>query len=321
MTIPVHPAPPPLHVAAAVVRDDAGRILFAQRVAPRDYAERWEFPGGKIEPGESVEQALERELAEELGIRVLATRPLISVPFADFGRRPLRLDVHEILRYEGEPQGCEGQALRWCDEAGLARLTVPPADLPVVAALLQTPWYAITPDPADDHERFLRDCDALLHTGIRRLQLRARALAPDARAELAARLRALTAAAGAELLLNGDVALAERLGCGLHLTSAQLEEGLRPTALPLAASCHSTNDLRRAERLGCDFVVLGPVAPTATHPHAVPLGWERFAELRECTALPVYALGGLQREDLAIARGHGAQGIAAIRGFWPAHSG
>jgi 8-oxo-dGTP diphosphatase len=321
MTLPVSHSQPPLPVAAAVVRDAAGRILFAQRVAPRDYAERWEFPGGKIEPGESVEQALERELLEELGIRVLATRPLISVPFADFGRRPLRLDVHEVLRFDGEPEGREGQSLRWCDDAELARLTVPPADLPVVAALLQTPWYAITPDPTEDHERFLRDCDALLHAGIRRLQFRARAQSSATRAELAARLRALTEAAGAELLLNGDVALAERLGCGLHLTSAQLEEGLRPTALPLAASCHSTHDLRRAERLGCDFVVLGPVAPTATHPHAVPLGWERFAELRECTALPVYALGGLQRDDLAIARGHGAQGIAAIRGFWPAHSG
>jgi 8-oxo-dGTP diphosphatase len=318
MTTPVSHVQPPLPVAAAVVRDAAGRILFAQRVAPRDYAERWEFPGGKIEPGESVEEALQRELLEELGIRVTATQPLISVPFADFGRRPLRLDVHEVLAYDGEPEGREGQSLRWCSEAELARLVVPPADLPVLAALLQTPWYAITPDPADDHERFLHDCAALLQGGIRRLQLRARAQAPAARAELAARLRDVTEAAGAELLVNGDVELAERLGCGLHLTAAQLEQGLRPRALPLAASCHTTSDLRRAERLGCDFVVLGPVAATATHPDAVPLGWERFAALRECTALPVYALGGLQRDDLAHARAHGAQGIAAIRGFWPA---
>jgi 8-oxo-dGTP diphosphatase len=317
-TPPSPPAPQPLAVVAAVVRDTAGRILFAQRAAPRDYAERWEFPGGKIEPGEAVQAALRRELLEELGIEVLASRPLISVPFADFGRRPLRLDVHEVLRYDGEPHGREGQALQWCNQADLAGLTVPPADLPVVAALLQPPWYAITPDPGEDHQAFLHNCAALLQGGVRRLQFRAREQSASLRAELAASLRALTAAAGAELLVNGDVALADRLGCGLHLTAAQLAEGLRPAALPLAASCHDSSDLRRAERLGCDFVVLGPVAPTATHPAAVPLGWERFAALRECTALPVYALGGLQREDLAHARAHGAQGIAAIRGFWPA---
>ena len=77
------------------------------------------------------------------------------------------------------------------------------------------------------------------------------------------------------------------------------------------------NDLRRAQALQCDFAVLGPLKETATHPGAPALGWEGFVALREQVALPIYAIGGLVPDDLPVARGHGAQGIAAIRGLWP----
>ena len=133
--------------------------------------------------------------------------------------------------------------------------------------------------------------------------------------------------AGGELLLNGALlpeltetfALARELGAGIHLTSIQLHALLaRPDDLPaaLAASCHTLDDLRRAEAIAVDFAVLGPVKPTATHPDATALGWNAFAAQREQVALPIYALGGLRRDDLRDARVHGAQGIAAIRGLW-----
>lgn len=85
----------------------------------------------------------------------------------------------------------------------------------------------------------------------------------------------------------------------------------------MIASCHNLDELRIAQVLGCDAAVLGPVLPTASHPDAPGIGWERFVELREQVALPIYALGGMATGDIALARSHGAQGIAAIRGLWP----
>jgi 8-oxo-dGTP diphosphatase len=82
-------------------------------------------------------------------------------------------------------------------------------------------------------------------------------------------------------------------------------------------SCHGADELAHAARIGADFVTLAPVAPTPTHPDARPLGWQRFAALAADASMPVYALGGLGDTDIATARNLGAQGVAAIRAFWP----
>ena len=150
---------------------------------------------------------------------------------------------------------------------------------------------------------------------------RFRNLPPAETLALAAECKRLCDQAGAQLLVNEDAALAERLGAGLHLTSAQLMSlDARPIEAerPLGASCHDATQLHQAEVIGADFAVLGPVAATPSHPNAPPLGWEGFAALREHVSLPIYALGGMQPADQACARKHGAQGIAAIRGLWPA---
>jgi 8-oxo-dGTP diphosphatase len=126
--------------------------------------------------------------------------------------------------------------------------------------------------------------------------------------------------AGARLLIHGDWELAEALRAdGVHLTAAQLgrlvERPLPPGFL-VGASCHDVTELARAEALGADFAVLGPVLPTASHPGAPHLGWERFAALVEPARIPVYALGGMTPDLLDTAWRHGAQGVAGIRGFW-----
>ena len=123
------------------------------------------------------------------------------------------------------------------------------------------------------------------------------------------------------MLLNGDIDLARELQVGVHLRANQLA-GLvaRPLeqGAPVAASCHTPEDLRQAEALGCDFAVVGSVHPTLSHPGGEALGWHGFARLREGASLPIYAIGGMAAADIADARRHGAQGIAAIRGLWPA---
>lgn len=124
-----------VHVVAAVIRDARGRVLLARRTEGRELAGLWEFPGGKVEPDETPEAALVRELAEELGIAATVGKAVIRVA-VDAPDRRLVLDVREVA-CGGRPRGCEGQALAWVPLAKLHTYPMPPADVPVVAELLK----------------------------------------------------------------------------------------------------------------------------------------------------------------------------------------
>ena len=307
---------PSLAVAVGVLRDAQGRVLLARRPPGGHLAGCWEFPGGKVEPGEGIEGALRRELHEELGIEPLAFRPLIDVPHTYDDRRVV-LHTHLVSRWRGEPRGREGQPLRWCRPEELTELNLPPADRPIVTALQLPACYAITPPRIEEEGRFLSRLEALLARGIRLFQLR---LADtDLLPRLAEAMLAPCDAAGARLLINGDPALARRLGAhGVHLNGRRLRT-TSPEALAgllVGASCHDADELARARALGAHFAVLSPVRPTASHPEAPPLGWAAFARWVRPAALPVYALGGVGCDDLESAWRHGAQGVAGIGAFW-----
>jgi 8-oxo-dGTP diphosphatase len=313
------PDPASIHVLAGVITDARGRILLARRTEGRDLAGLWEFPGGKREPGESAEDALARELEEELGIRAAIGPSLITVPHR-YPHKSLRLDVRHIESWDGQLKGLDGQALAWVPPRKLATYAMPGADRPVVAALLQQDRYLVTPAPGADPDGWLAALERALAAGIRRVQLR-NVEAGDAMEQwraLARQAAALCRAAGAEVLVNADVVLARELRVGVHLKAAQLagmSQRPLPMSLPVGASCHDAADLRHAERLRCDFAVLGPVLPTPSHPGAAGLGWEGFEALREQCTIPLYAIGGLGNADIDEARRHGAQGVAAIRGL------
>jgi len=123
-----------IHVVAGAVVDAAGRVLIAQRPAGKHLAGGWEFPGGKLERGEGRVAGLARELREEIGITIGVPRPLIRVRHA-YRTREVLLDFWVVKRYGGEPQGLDGQALRWCTQDELATAELLPADKPIVAAL------------------------------------------------------------------------------------------------------------------------------------------------------------------------------------------
>ncbi|RNF84277.1 Nudix family hydrolase [Montanilutibacter psychrotolerans] len=306
-------------VVAGVLRDARGRILLARRTEGRDLAGLWEFPGGKREPGETPEAALVRELHEELGIEVDVGGRLIEVPQAYPDKR-LRLDVREITRWRGTLRGLEGQALVWVPPHKLESYAMPPADRPVVAALRQADRYLVTPEPDAGADAWLAGLQRALDTGIQRVLLRAPGFDPERWPGLAGQAAGLCRAAGAEVLVHADAGLARELGVGLQLTAAQLRAtSVRPLDDDgvLAASCHDVEELRMAQALGCQFAVLGTVAATPSHPGRVGIGWAGFAVLREAVSLPLYAIGGLGPDDIATARRHGAQGIAAIRALWP----
>lgn len=314
------PSGAPIHVVAGVVRDARGRILLARRTDGRDLAGLWEFPGGKVDPGETPEAALVRELHEELGIEVEAGERLIEVPHA-YPHKRLRLDVRHVRVRAGRPQGREGQALAWVPTARLPHYPMPSADRPVVAALLEPDRLLVTPDPVDV-DAWLDGLACALAAGIARVHLRARVEARE-RIDwpaLATRAVALCQTRGVDVAVVGDAALARETGAALHLPAAQLFtfDPATGAGLALSASCHTPAEARMAEALGCRYALAGTVRATPSHPDGPLLGWDGLRALREPVGLPIYAIGGLTPDDIALARSHGAQGIAAIRGLWRA---
>ena len=123
-------------VAAGILCDSSGRVLIAERLGDGPFNGMWEFPGGKIVPGESACDALARELAEELGIEVTACSTFMNLRH-EYRDRLVSIEFFLVSEWNREPTGREGQALRWVERHRLGAEELLPADMPVVAALQQ----------------------------------------------------------------------------------------------------------------------------------------------------------------------------------------
>jgi 8-oxo-dGTP diphosphatase len=306
-----------LEVSAAVLQRENGTFLLARRPPGKIWAGYWEFPGGKIEPGETPYHALVRELHEELGITVQTAYPWLTRVFT-YPHATVRLHFFRVTAWSGELLPHEGQQFSWQYPAQVSVEPMLPANAPVLRLLELPVLYAISNAAELGIGAFLASLQARLDEGLRLVQLREKDLTREELRKLALRVVAMAHASGAKVLLNGDVALAQEVGAdGVQLTSIQLEEiRMRPAIDWCAASCHSVEELRRAEVLGCDFALLSPVLPTKSHPGARHLGWDNFATTAAGSTIPVYALGGLKPEDMRTAWQHGAHGISLLRQAW-----
>jgi 8-oxo-dGTP diphosphatase len=131
-------ATPVIHVVAAALYDREGRVLIAERPVGKHMAGRWEFPGGKVGAGESEFEALARELAEELGVDIVAAHPLLELSH-DYADRRVELSMWIVERFEGEPRGLDRQRLKWVAPARLAEEDILEADRPIIEALQRLP--------------------------------------------------------------------------------------------------------------------------------------------------------------------------------------
>jgi len=303
-----------------LLREACGKqeFLLAQRPEGKVYAGYWEFPGGKVEPGETMREALVRELQEELGITVAHAWPWLSREFT-YPHATVRLKFFRVTAWQGEITAIEHSGLAW-QKVGEPATVAPilPANGPILRALELPPVYALTHAEVNGIEAELLRLENALAKGLRLLQLRDKSLTADDRYRLAESImERLRPYPDARLLVNDDETLARQVGAhGLHLSSrrlAQIER--RPDFNWVAASCHTAADLARAAHREIDFAVLGPLLPTPSHPESSGIGWDNFARLLERSPLPVYALGGLRQDLLDTARAQGAQGIALMRGW------
>ena len=315
-----------IHVAVAILQrkneDGHSQFLLASRPQGKGWAGWWEFPGGKIEDGESPEHALTRELAEELGIKPTITQQWLTRQYnypamSDASAKTVLLHFYFVSAWQGEVSPHEGQQLSWQSADNVTVVPILPANAPIMKALALPPVYAISNIAEMGESSYLDALQGALNKGLKLVQIREKHLTKDAFISIATQIIALAKPYNATVLISQDIALARELGAhGVHLPSQSLLMlRTKPAGLMVAASCHNAAELTHAELLDLDFVVLSPVKSTQSHPEVDALGWQKFNALAQKTSLPVYALGGMTLSDLPMALSYGARGIAYQRGI------
>ncbi len=317
-------------VAVAVFIKPDGTFLLSSRPEGKPYSGYWEFPGGKIEAGESVRDALVRELIEELNVTVTHATPWFTF-MMHYTHATVRLHCWRVHAWHGEIRGMEGQSFEW---VRLNQMTVSPTlpgCVPIFKALALPYAYAISNASEMGVENYLKHSRAswgknalnaplMLGFGSKNtakmIQVREKHMLRDELKNFARNVIEIARDHDAKVLINSDVTLAEELGAdGVHLTAAQLATlDVRPSLPLVGASIHTRAELEHAAELKCDFAILGAVNATLTHPGKTPIGWKIFAQIVDASPIPCYAVGGLVIDDLATAIEYGAHGIAMQRG-------
>ncbi len=311
-----------IEVAVGVLLRPDGYVLLGNRPADKPWPGWWELPGGKIEPGETVMQALARELQEEIGIQMTQATPWVTYVH-HYPTTTVRLAFCRVTEWIGEPTGLEGQELRWVQRSQAHEVPqLLPATYPPLRWLELPEFYAISSVGSPEKlPAFLDHLDHALAHGLKLLQWREPGWpggddAPDLLQALQTVL-ARCHAAGARVLINSvHPAQWVELADGLHLRTLDAQALTHRPALArhqlLGISTHNLEDLSLARHLEADFAVLSPVLATASHPDTPPMGWERFAALNAQAGLPVYALGGQSKVTLRQAQSVGGHGVAGI---------
>jgi 8-oxo-dGTP diphosphatase len=314
---------PTVPVATGIIEDASGRLLVSLRPEGKPWPGFWEFPGGKVDPGETPEQALVRELWEELGITVTVPEPFRVLEYT-YPERTVHLHFYRVRHWTGTAHGREGQEVRWLYPWEIPALKCLPANLCMTAAVLaealpQPPLCLIADPGRLPLPDFQRALEAALGAGLRWLVLRCKALPDGSSADVLAALCAGALARGAQVYLNYPDPLPDWPRSGRHLTQAQLEAGVKPDEA-FGVSCHDAAGLQQAARLGARYAFLSPIFPTSSHPGTAALGPQAFAAMAAESSLPLIALGGMTAARVPEALAAGACGVAVLSGILEAQN-
>ncbi len=327
-----------VEVAVAAIVNTSNEVLICLRHQAAHQGGLWEFPGGKVEPGETIEQALYREIEEELNLLIQSARPLITLKHC-YTDKTVRLHVWKVDSYSFRTEtdvrkntGAEGQPIKWQSVYDLDSSDFPSADKSIIRALQLPDLYLISGNFNSIEDFKNRLCSAIKQ-GIHLFQLRLKLAWVEKNRALASCVLKLAIELcernNVSLMLNipDELSLYKisekvKINTGVHLDSQRLQnsnakniEAYRRCKF-ISASCHTPADIIKAQSLELDFIVLSPVQKTTTHPDAKPLGWQQFSVQAMDCVLPVYALGGVSAANLETAWCNGAQGIAGIGFCW-----
>jgi len=323
------------NVAVAVFLRLDGSFLLSSRPTGKPYAGYWEFPGGKIEAGETVRDALKRELIEELNVVIDTATPWFTF-MMHYAHATVRLHTWRVTAWHDVDarglRGMEGQEWKWQTMSNLTVAPTLPGCVPILRALSLPSIYVLTNAAEVGVENYLEQLRAVWNINASKrppdgefdiknrplpmmIQVREKALSPIALKNFAVEVVAIARENHALVLINGDANLAADVGAdGVHLTSEQLRTTTeRPAFQWVGASVHSQDELRLAAELKCDFAILGSVKTTQSHPGQPPMGWDAFADMVRDTPIPVLAIGGLGHADMMQAIACGAHGVAMQR--------
>jgi len=296
-------------------------VCLSIRQSNQSFAGCWEFPGGKLESRESMQQGLQREFREELAIETFNWQPLMLIPW-HYESVSVRLNVFTTEQFSGEPKGNEGQAIKWWPISELDTIEFPQANRGLIMALQLADKYMIS-GSFESTEDALGRLQCAFSQGIKLGQLRAKNMSEKNFVPLANRAVELAHKSEASLLLNGHPKLLDLVpeADGIQLASNVIfDYSARPISSDklLGVSTHTEEEIKQALKIGADFILLSPVKETSSHPGVAGIGWDGFAALVKDIPVPVFALGGMKQEDVELAKQNGGQGVAAISGFWPA---
>ena len=304
-----------IKAVVGIIHNTDAKILIAKRQDHQFMGGYWELPGGKIEPNETQEAALTRELREELGIEVNQLS-LYQTMVHQYEDRLVELYIYNIDQYQHAPRGVEGQEIAWSTLAQLQQYPLLPTMRAFINTMTLPHKYWITPSTEHQSKAWLSRFEQQLDADIELIQLRSKSpLDSQFIADIYAKCRQKNV----KLLLNiPNKTFATAISDGWHLSTAEMQAlDARPCADEqlLGASTHNLSEALQAQEMGADFVVISPVQATQTHPDTTPIGWDVAKEVVDRLNIPVYFLGGMTLADLDRARALGAQGIAGGSAF------
>lgn len=306
-----------INVAVGVLIDSNKKILLAKRTRSRSWSGWWEFPGGKLENNESPEEALARELKEEVGVDVVTCEKWVTRNYS-YEEHNVTLYFFKVTEWNGELTPRESQKLLWIDPLEANKTTILPPNVFILNALSLPTQYGITNISETPKEIFLTQLLKQLKQGLKMIQIREKNLTLEEIKEITLEIIKICKPYSAKVILNSSIELANTVSAnGVHLNSIELKKfTIKPKNIIISASCHSEEDVQIAQDKGIDFVVLSPVNTTISHPRIVPMGWSKFLKISNKFNIPIYALGGMEKSHINIALDSGAIGIASQRAIW-----